>query len=98
MLYEKYSESIRIYLEANVKKDLDNLGGPELLQALNQKWQDHQIMVKWMRSFFQYLDRFYVEMHSTTKLGDQGLKIFKEIVFQPLCYATTGAFVNEIKK
>lgn len=55
-------------------------------------------MVKWMRAFFQYLDRFYVEMHSTTKLSDQGFKIFKETVFQPLCGQTTEAIVEEIKK
>ena len=55
-------------------------------------------MVKWMRAFFQYLDRFYVEMHSCTKLSDQGYKIFKEVVFQPLCDNTTQAIVAEIKK
>ena len=37
-------------------------------------------------------------MHSTTKLSDQGFKIFKETVFQPLCGQTTDAIVQEIKK
>jgi len=37
-------------------------------------------------------------MHSTTKLGDQGFKIFKEVVFQPLCDNTTAAIVAEIRK
>jgi hypothetical protein len=55
-------------------------------------------MVKWMRAFFQYLDRFYVEMHNITKLSDQGFKIFKEEVFQPLCANTTEAIVDEIRK
>lgn len=55
-------------------------------------------MVRWMRAFFQYLDRFYVEMHSTTKLIDQGFKIFKEVIFQPLCKNVTEAMVDEIMK
>ena len=85
ILYSKYTESIKEYLEQNVKQDLQSLHGTALLTALNSRWEDHKIMVKWMRAFFQYLDRFYVEMHSTTKLSDQGFKIFKETIFQPLC-------------
>jgi len=70
MLYGRYTDSIKVYLEANVRKDLEQMHGTELLAELNKRWADHEIMVKWMRAFFQYLDRFYVEMHSTTKLGD----------------------------
>jgi len=55
-------------------------------------------MVNWMQKFFQYLDRFYVEMHSIASLNDQGYKIFKEIVFNPLCDKLTTAICNEVKK
>lgn len=55
-------------------------------------------MVKWMKLLFQYLDRFYCEMHSCTKLNDQGFKIFKEVVFHPLCEPTTKAIIDEISK
>jgi hypothetical protein len=51
-----------------------------------------------MKSFFQYLDRFYVEMQSVTKLSDQGFKIFKEVVFHPMCESTTNAIIEEIRK
>ena len=81
-----------------MKKDLEKLYGQELLIKLDKKWADHQIMVKWMQKFFQYLDRFYVEMESITKLHDQGFKIFKEIVFKPQCEATTTAIISEIQK
>jgi len=37
-------------------------------------------------------------MHSTTKLSDQGFKIFKEVVFQPMCDNTTLAISNEVLK
>ena len=52
ILYNKFSESIRRFLEVHVKKDLESLQGAELLQKLTTKWADHQIMVKWMRTFF----------------------------------------------
>ena len=53
-----------------MRKDLEKMSGTALLAELVNRWADHEIMVKWMRAFFQYLDRFYVEMNSTTKLGD----------------------------
>lgn len=37
-------------------------------------------------------------MHSCTKLSDQGYKIFKEVVFHPLCENTTQAIIEEIRK
>ena len=55
-------------------------------------------MIKWMQKFFAYLDRFYVEMHSVTNLSDQGFKIFKNTIFQPLCDSTTAAITAEIMK
>lgn len=55
-------------------------------------------MVKWMQRFFQYLDRFYVEMNSVTKLSDQGFKIFKEVLFKPIQENTTKAIVEALRK
>lgn len=55
-------------------------------------------MVKWMQRIFRYLDQFYVDMHSKTKLNDQGLKIFKEVIFKPLCETTTASITTEIRK
>ena len=52
ILYGKYTESIKQYLEENVKSDLEKLYGQELLIKLDKKWADHQIMVKWMQKFF----------------------------------------------
>ena len=37
-------------------------------------------------------------MESSTQLKDQGFKIFKEVVFQPSCEATTQAIIQEIHK
>jgi cullin 1 len=55
-------------------------------------------MVRWMQRFFQYLDRFYVEINSLTPLTDQGYKIFKGVVFQPLIGPITSAILENIRK
>ena len=47
-LYDRYSKSIRQYLEENVAANIKNERGVEVLTSLNKKWQDHEIMVKWM--------------------------------------------------
>ena len=72
--------------------------GNELLELLYQKWVNHGIMVRWMQRFFQYLDRFYVEINSLTPLTDQGYKIFKNVVFQPLISNITNAILENILK
>mmetsp|Transcript_20066 Transcript_20066/g.14783 ORF Transcript_20066/g.14783 Transcript_20066/m.14783 type:complete len:132 (+) Transcript_20066:317-712(+) len=40
--------------------------------------------VKWMQKFFQYLDRFYVEINSVMPLTEQGYKLFKVCVFNQM--------------
>lgn len=97
-MYAKHTQAIKDYLNKNVVEELKKQNGPELLVMLNKRWTDHVIMVDWMQKFFQYLDRFYVEMHSIASLNDQGYKIFKEIVFNPLCDKLTTAICNEVKK
>lgn len=102
-LYQKYSDSIKLYLERDVLPELQKLaqredGGEELLEKLHVKWANHGIMVRWMQRFFQYLDRFYVEINSLTPLTDQGFKIFKGYVFQPLITHITNAVLQAINK
>ena len=71
-LYTRYTKSIADYLEKEVRPRLESLEGEALLVELDLRWKNHQIMVKWMQRFFQYLDRFYVDMSSIANLTDQG--------------------------
>ena len=53
-----------------------------LLKELDKRWRNHQVMVRWMQRFFQYLDRFYVDMEAIANLSDQGFIQFRTIVFE----------------
>jgi cullin 1 len=55
-------------------------------------------MVKWMQKFFQYLDRFYVEINSLTPLTDQGYKQFKTVVFGPILHNIISAILDSIHR
>jgi cullin 1 len=102
VLYQRYTESISKYLTQKVVPELQKIAaedsGEEFLEKLQQKWLNHGIMVRWMQRFFQYLDRFYVEINSLTPLTDQGFKIFKQQVFQPLITNITNAILAAITR
>ena len=54
-------------------------------------------MVKWMQRFFQYLDRFYVEMSSIPNLTDQGFAQFKSEIFGRLLSKITDAVLSAVE-
>ena len=55
--------------------------GTILLIELVRRAQNHTIMNKWLKNFFQYLDRYYVKYHSLPPLQVAGLRYFKSLVF-----------------
>ena len=92
-LYDRYTKSIKNYLEAEVRPRLEPLNGEELLKELQLRWKNHQVMVRWMQRFFQYLDRFYVEMSSIASLTDQGYIQFKVEIYGRLLQQITNAIL-----
>mmetsp|Transcript_298 Transcript_298/g.327 ORF Transcript_298/g.327 Transcript_298/m.327 type:complete len:80 (+) Transcript_298:325-564(+) len=54
--------------------------------------------VKWMQKFFQYLDRFYVEINSVTPLTDQGNKLFKNVVFNQMNQQIVTAVLDMVNR
>ena len=51
-MYDRYTKSIKAYLELKVRPLLEPLSGQELLKELQLRWTNHQVMVKWMQRFF----------------------------------------------
>ena len=95
-LYDRYTKSIRGYLEQQVRPRLEPLSGHDLLKELQLRWTNHQVMVKWMQRFFQYLDRFYVEMSSIASLTDQGFAQFKMEIFGRMQDKITEAVLHQV--
>ncbi len=81
-----------------VATEVSDFNSSTLLEKLLTKWDNHGIMVRWMQRFFQYLDRFYVEINSLTPLTLQGFKIFKSVIFQPLITNITQSILNAIQR
>ena len=64
-----------------------------MIQELVKRWEDHNLMVKWMWDMFRYIDRFYVTRNNRDNLREVALKRFRELIFNrvntPLTHNTT---------
>jgi cullin 1 len=80
-LYVRHGEYLEKYLRTTVLTSLQGLQSEHLLVELVRRNDNHQIMNRWLRHFFMYLDRFHVEHNSLPTLLNTGLTKFKHCVF-----------------
>lgn len=95
-LYTRHGETIEAYLRNTVLPALQEKtgqGGTILLNELKHRWSNHQIMNKWLKKFFTYLDRYYVKHHSLPTLEQAGLQHFKTEIYQNSKENTTSAII-----
>lgn len=98
-LYQRHGETIERYLTSNVLpalRDKTGQGGTILLTELQNRWINHQIMNKWLKKFFTYLDRYYVKHHSLPTLSQAGLRCFKTKIYDEMKADTTRAILGLI--
>ncbi|KAL7437071.1 hypothetical protein ACHAXM_007132 [Skeletonema potamos] len=98
-LYQRHGETIEQYLRNTVLpalEDKSGQGGTILLNELKHRWSNHQIMNKWLKKFFTYLDRYYVKHHSLPTLEQAGLRHFKEEIYMNVKENTTTAIISLI--
>ena len=97
-LYKKYKEVFEEYIETVAMPALKSKSGESLLRELDLRWKNHDIMVRWMSRFFNYLDRYYIARHSFASLKDVGMMCFREEVYKTLAGAMKDATLTLIDK
>lgn len=98
-LYQRHGETIEQYLNDYVLpalRDKPRQGPNILLTELQHRWKNHQIMNKWLKKFFTYLDRYYVKHHSLPTLSQAGLRCFRTHVYEVMKADTTQAILSLI--
>lgn len=98
-LYTRHGETIEAYLRNTVLpalQDKTGQGGTILLNEIKHRWSNHQIMNKWLKKFFTYLDRYYVKHHSLPTLEQAGLGHFKTEIYEHSKENTTSAIISLI--
>jgi cullin 1 len=96
-LYQRHGETIERYLTTMVLtalRDKTGQGGTVLLSELQSRWTNHQIMNKWLKRFFTYLDRYYVKHHSLPTLSQAGLRCFRTHIYDEMKRDTTSAILG----
>lgn len=67
-----------------------------MLKEFVRQWDNHKMLVYWMRKIFNYLDRYYLKNGNMESLCQTGLKIFKEQVFNKVNKSVTDATLKRI--
>ena len=83
-LYQRHGQTIETYLTKSALKALQgkmSQGGTILLKELLLRWSNHQIMNKWLKKFFVYLDRYYVKHNTLPTLSQAGLRSFRSHIY-----------------
>ena len=66
------------------------------MAELKLRWGNHQIMNKWLKKFFTYLDRYYVKHHSLPTLTQAGLRCFRTRIYDEMKPEITAAIIGLI--
>ncbi|XP_042516892.1 cullin-1-like isoform X2 [Macadamia integrifolia] len=83
-LYKRFKELILSYISETVLRSLEEKHGMFFLRALERRWLDHKLMLKWLSRFFQYLNRFYIPRNFLATLDRVGLTCFNDLVYSGL--------------
>eukprot|EP00826_Nyctotherus_ovalis_P010122 TRINITY_DN12694_c0_g2_i4.p1 TRINITY_DN12694_c0_g2~~TRINITY_DN12694_c0_g2_i4.p1 ORF type:complete len:386 (+),score=93.73 TRINITY_DN12694_c0_g2_i4:76-1233(+) len=98
VLYQRYCSTVTEYLQQHVIVGLKELHGVSLLIKLKKYWEDYKFMIKWLGKFFNYLDRFHVNITGCPTIAEKGMELFKLIVFNPIKKRVTKGILEEINK
>jgi len=95
-LYEKHNRATAEYLSSRVLQAVTAKRDVYLLAEVAKRWKHQEIMIKWMKKFFLYLDRFYVEHHNLPTLEEAGMKCFKECIYDQIKNEYTRAIFDQL--
>lgn len=69
-LYERFGQTLANYIEKYIKPDLESQStGLPFLSCLSRSWNKYKMMTKWLKNFFQYLDRHHVNQNNLPSLS-----------------------------
>jgi len=95
-LYARYRKVFVTYLKTYVVPTLKRHRGETFLRHLLDGWTKHGIMVRWLRRFFQYLDRFHIQRHHLPTLAEVGVMAFRETAYPCAKKKACDAIIQQI--
>jgi len=96
MLYQKHKDVIASYARTQMLPRIQEKEGTRLLVAFVEQWAVFKVLNRWMQFFFRYLDNFFVKHQNLASTKDQGLHVFREVVFNTVEAKVTRAVLDVI--
>jgi len=96
-LYTNYGGFIRSYLAEKVLHQLQNSNGEEILTEMIRLWDNHLVMLRWLKKFFMYLERYHTHQNSLASLKEVGYSAFKMTIFDVVKDRLREAILEQIK-
>lgn len=93
-MYDRYAITFRDYLSSIVRPKLQTAQDSAFLPEVDKHWKNHLIMLKWMKHFFQYVDRFYVSHNNVPNLTETSMRIFYNTIFEPFRDKAVEEFIR----
>ncbi|XP_052154826.1 putative cullin-like protein 2 [Oryza glaberrima] len=95
-LYHLCKQALDDHLDSIVLPSLNEKHGNFLLAEMLQSWEKHKLMVRWLRRFFDYLDRVSITWKSLHSLEHMGWIGFRDMVFDKLKSTLTTTVIGMI--
>eukprot|EP01063_Lacrimia_lanifica_P038798 TRINITY_DN8342_c0_g1_i1.p1 TRINITY_DN8342_c0_g1~~TRINITY_DN8342_c0_g1_i1.p1 ORF type:complete len:794 (+),score=309.74 TRINITY_DN8342_c0_g1_i1:92-2383(+) len=83
-LYKKVRELVESHLETTIAHSLPSKTGDALLTTLHKHWLKYNLVAKWVRKVFMYLDQYYTTRPAIDCLTSMCMKCFKKTVFEKI--------------
>ena len=94
-LYERYGQTLVNYPEKYLLLALHKESTAlYFLKCLNESWKKYQIMSKWMRNFFQYLNRHHVGQNTLPSLEAISYEKFHDLIIEQFKERIVGNFLE----
>ena len=97
-LYVSYQGALEKYLSGVVCPAIEAKNDPGMLKELGQRWDNHQVMVRWLSRLFTYIDRFYVKRLGFPSLSEIGVRKFRDLVFNKVKPSLQRCFLQKIDR
>ncbi|XP_023643977.1 putative cullin-like protein 2 [Capsella rubella] len=96
--YDKYREVIEDYTIQMVLPSLREKTDEYMLQELVKRWNNHNVMLRWLARFFAHIDRYYVPKRDIPTVSEVGLTCFCDLVYLEMHPTATKAVIALIRK
>uniref|UniRef100_A0A0E0N1F1 Cullin family profile domain-containing protein n=1 Tax=Oryza rufipogon TaxID=4529 RepID=A0A0E0N1F1_ORYRU len=79
-MYDRWDKTIRHHIVYQVLPSLQDMQGEPLLKNFVHHWENHKVLMKWLKSVCMYLRLAFTNQRSLPPIMDIALNLFKNVI------------------